>query len=362
MGADGLIPSIPDDIMAARIGACYDQFSQKLIPGAYAILPSLAGSDQVVFVSGRGNMTVTANSSSSAAATSTIFQLDTKASGGYDTVAVGVGGSVDFHMEQAKATSHQDENLNVTCYYAFTGQRQLLRKMDADELYSIMTDSFKHKYDEVVNAEAEEYPAKYQEFVREFGHGCVTAVHLAAGSAFRMTLTRQDNATTTRRKYGGSASLSGHYGGGYAGASVAADWAQDHQTADAQTTLDIQTDSLPQNAPTADWVNNMLNNFVGVTLNALTEKANTIEPPASVEPVKAPEPPHGVPDKSKSPDKPKADPSDKGVSEALQDQIMKDDDWSGSWDEYKAAQQKLLDSISPTKVVEETNQLSGGTR
>jgi len=360
---DQLIPSVPDDINGARIGACYNQFTQKLVPQAFAILPSSATADDVIFLHGRGDLTLTANSSSSAAASSTVFRLDTKATGGYDSVAVGVNASVDFHMEAAEASSHKEEDLNVTCYYAFTGQRQELRTMDAHELWSIMTPTFRDKLTAVTKAkDVGSYVDRYLQFVDAFGHGCVTTVHLATGSAFRLTLTRTDDASTLRRKYGGSASLSGHYGGGYGGVSVATDWAHEQQSADASTHVEIVVDNVPEDAPTADWVNGMLSNFTNVAVSALTDKVGLIEPPASVEPVRAPDLPTGVPDKAKEPAPSNVAADDPGISEELQKQLMKDDGFSGSWDEYLTAQKALLASIGPEAVVAESATLAKGAK
>ena len=248
-------------------------------------------------------------------------------------------------MQNAQASHHQEENLNVYCSYAFTGQRQELREMDANELIKIMTPTFVDKYNAVIKAATlEKYMKAYLEFVETFGHACVTRVYLTAGSAFRLTLQRTDDASSNRQKYGGAASLSGHYGGGYAGASVAAEWAKDQQTADANTKLEIELDNVPEDTPTADWANNMLSNFSSMTLSALTEKASLIKPPERTEHhVRAPELPHGVPDKSRSASTPKIDPTDpdSGVGDGLQKEIMKQDGFNGSWDTYVQAQKDL---------------------
>jgi hypothetical protein len=233
-----LIPDVPDDIKGVRIGSCYNAFTRKIMDAAWAILPSSATSDDVVFIKGNGHLLISANASAAANASASVFSLDTKASGGYDSSAVGVNASLEFNMQTAQASSHHEENLNVYCSYAFTGQRQELRKMDADELIQIMTPTFYRKYNAVINASTlKDYLKAYLEFAEAFGQGCVTRVFLTAGSAFRLTLARTDNASATRQKYGGSASFSAHYGGGYGGASVAVAWQKDQQTADNTTKL-----------------------------------------------------------------------------------------------------------------------------
>ena len=232
--------------------------------------------------------------------------------------------------------------------------------MDADELYPLMTPTFQRKHDAVATAtDADTYMDAYLDFVEWFGHGCVTTVHLAAGSAFRMTMNRTEDAATIRRKYGGSAALSGHYGGGFGGASVAADWAQDQKTANAKTTLDVKVGNLPTDAPTADWVNSMLSNFIGITITELTAKASMIAPPSNFDPIRAPETPHGVPDQDKHREPVKLDPNDPAVSKSLQDTLMKQDGFEGTWEEYVAAQQSLLDTLSPESVVNETTAKDG---
>ena len=56
MADDSLIPAIPDDIAGARIGSCYNQFTRKIMEGEWAILPSSAGEDDVVFIKGVGEV------------------------------------------------------------------------------------------------------------------------------------------------------------------------------------------------------------------------------------------------------------------------------------------------------------------
>lgn len=362
--ADSLIPDIPDDMTGARIGSCYNQFTGKIMEDAWAILPSQAGPDDVIFTQGDAHLVITANATAEANASDSVFSLDTKAGGGYDSPAVGVKASVEFHMQNAQATSHQAENLNVYCSYAFSDPRprQDLRKMDADELMGLMTSSFKDAYTAVIQATtAEQYVEKYFEFVAAFGHGCVTTLFLTAGSAFRLTLQRTDDASSTRQKYGGSASFSGHYGGGFGGASVAADWAKDQKTADANTKLNIELDNVPADTPTADWVSTQLNNFENQTLMTLTEKAGLITPPETMKEPTAPDPPTGVPDKSTGAGKPVVDPEKAGIDEALQKELMTQDGFDpaqpDAWEKYVQAQKTLYASVNPESVATEAAEL-----
>jgi hypothetical protein len=352
-----LIPDVPDDIKGVRIGSCYDAFTRKIMDAAWAILPSSATSDDVVFIKGRGDLFIRANASAASNASASVFSLDTKASGGYDSAAVGVNASLEFNMQTATASSHHEENLNIYCSYAFTGQRQELRKMDADELIKIMTPTFHAKYDAVIKASTlKDYLKAYLEFAEAFGQGCVTRVFLTAGSAFRLTLQRTDDASATRQKYGGSASFSAHYGGGYGGASVAVAWAKDQQYADSKTTLEMVLDNVPEDTPTAEWVNAQLNNFQNQTLSSLTQKADLIKPPDASEhggPPTAPALPHGVPDKSREAGKTKVDPNDKSIDEGLRTALMKKDGFDGSWDDYVKEQKKQYESLSPASVINE---------
>jgi hypothetical protein len=350
---DSIIPRVPDDINNARIGACYNRFTRKLVPDVLAIVPSKADPDFIQFVPGAGHLLITANSSSYAAASNSIFSLDAQASGGYESPAIGVDVSIEFNMEKAQATSHQDQNLNIFCSYAFTGNRQYLLKKDPDELLGLMEDTFKEKYNAVIQAtDPDEYIAKYLDFVEMFGHYCVTAVQLTAASAFRLTIASTEDDSADRQKYGGSASLSAHYGGGYGGASVAVEWAKDQQNATKNATLDCRLDNVPPTAPTADWALNLVSTFASQTLTVLTDKANQIQPPASTKPVKAPSTPNGVPDKE-SAGKSKVDPTANEITEELKKKIMQDDGFVGDWDGYVEQQKQLLSSITPENVVKE---------
>jgi hypothetical protein len=59
-------------------------------------------------------MSVIANSSSASAASNTIFELNTKISGGYDSTAFGVDASLEASMESADTTRRDQQSLNVT--------------------------------------------------------------------------------------------------------------------------------------------------------------------------------------------------------------------------------------------------------
>jgi hypothetical protein len=140
-----------------------------------------------------------------------------------------------------------------------------------------MTPTFHDKLEALAaSSTIEEYMECYRDFVNSFGHGCVTTIHLAAGSAFRLTLKRTDDASASLQKYSGSASLSGHYGGVSGSASVATSWAKEQQRTDSKATLEVTMSTVPQNAPTMDWVNSMLSNFNGQAISELANKPNPI--------------------------------------------------------------------------------------
>jgi hypothetical protein len=349
-----IIPPPPDDIASARIGACFDRLTGKLIPAAFAVDPGKADASHILFSGGVGVLRVMANSGSHEAAQSSIFELDTKAEAGYEGVVVGVNTTLDFNMESSRARTASDENINVTCSYSFLGQKQTLRYGDPIELYNIMTESFQRAYDAVCKAEdAATYLQSYIAFTEHFGHGCVTTLYLTAGSAFRLSLKRTSDASSLAQKYGGSASLSGHYGGGHGGVSVATAWANEQKAASANATLEAEFDNIPTNAPTADWANNMFNTFSGMMLSDFLEKAKVIEPPAKAGSVAAPALPSGKPESKPLPEA-KLDPKEEGVSSELQKEFMAKDGFTGSWDEYVAKQKELLDSMSPEAIVRET--------
>jgi hypothetical protein len=227
--------------------------------------------------------------------------------------------------------------------------------MDAKELYSIMTPTFQRKYDAVVNATTyQEYLDAHAAFTSAFGHGCVTTVYLSAGSAFRLTMNSSDHAEAIGRKYGGSVALSGHYGGGHADASVAADWANDYKTSSKDVSLNVVVQDLPANSPTKDWASNMESSFTGATLSNLTEKAQKIESTSANPPV-APDRPKGHPKESDIREQAKIDTKDPAVSEAIQTDVMKRDGFSGTWKDYLTHQEKKLATLNPVSVVEEVD-------
>jgi hypothetical protein len=347
---DSLIPEVPTDILNARIGACYNQVTRKLIPAVFAITPSLVSGDNVMFINGRGTLSCIANSTSHEAASKSIFQIDTKAEAGYEGGIAGVQGSLDFNMESTQSHTSGSEEVSVICNYSFLGSKQYLMKQDPEDLIKIMSPSFFKAYTAVCQAEnLTAYMEAYNNFTKDFGHACVTTVFLTAGSSFKLTLSSCDDAATLSTKYGGSFALNGHYGGGYGGISVATQWAGEQQDANKKAELSVHFENVPSNAPTSDWANNMLTLFSGTLVTDFANKASKIEPASINLPATAPSL-SGKPEKR---DLPKRNSDKLDISSSLQKQFMNEDGFEGSWDEYIAKQKEALDSLLPEKIVEE---------
>lgn len=352
-----LFPVIPQDIRAARIGACYNIITGRIIEDRYAIDPSKTEPGKVIFVSGDGELFCTANSSSRSAANSSLFRLETEARAGYEGVIGGISVSLDYNMELASAAASQDDSLNCFCSYVFTGQRQTLVKMDPEELYKCMSSEFVKAHDAVINAaDPMEYLKNYLSFIDAFGHGCVTTVFLTAGSAFRLTVAYSEASSAIRQKFGGSAALSGHYGGGYGGVSAASDWAKELSTADAKATINVTFRNMPENAPTADWCNQMMTNFLMIGINDLTTKATKIEAPKAMGEIPRPALPSGTPAGRTMP-KPAIDTKSADVDSKMREALMAQDRFTGTWEEYLEKQKELYKTIKPRSVVEDARNI-----
>jgi hypothetical protein len=302
-----LLPEIPEEIRAARIGTCYDPITRKLITNKNVINPERLASNAIMMVNGKGELKLRANASAEKNATETFFAVDSKAK-------FGSWGSLGLNMASSSSMANSTSSLNCYCSYVYSGQSLKLMDNGPKALFSYMTEEFQDAYIKLINTAPDNYLSEYFSFIQKFGYGCVTELFLTSGSAFMMTAKYSDEASAGKSKYGASIGIGTPWGGG----SVAAEYAGSVASADSKAAVELTAVQIPENTPTKEWCANLMSNVIKLGFDKLAKDASIIEPPKGEGP-KAPEIPSGKPSEKKLPeDKPKDD-----ISENIKKQLMK---------------------------------------
>lgn len=355
-----LLPNIPNEIREARIGYCFNQITGKLI-NQPVIIPSTIGADGIRCNNGDGHMECVANATSSSAAESTFFSTDFEGHVKAGGMGFGVSSSVDFHMESATKSVTVDETLNFYGSYTCNGETmELVWIKNPERLYKCMTEDFRKAYDKVVlSNNANDYFKNYFNFLSLYGHGCVTKLYLTSGSAFRISLNYSSEADSNSQKYGGSVSINVRKGAVSGGAKTTVDWAQDLQSASSNATLTIEEDSWPDTTPTQDWCTSQMHSFEGIALSEFIKA-----PPAVTEPTNCQFTHATTPANTDPPEdvvKPEAVPIPEGLDDEIKSQLMKEDGFTGGWDEYIDKQKELYAQFQPKQIVDDVANNSGNT-
>lgn len=342
MSGTDLFPDIPEEIRACRIGSCINSLNRSLMPYAATFSPSkLSGAGLLEFVHGTGRMVCQANSSSASYADGSFFAMDGKAEAKFFGCTASAGFSV------ARASKEVTSGQHISCFisYVYQGQKLQLLQADPETLYQCMREDFQRAYDRLMSAErAADYWRCYQEFTRKYGHGCVTALHLTAGSAFRIDIELGSTATSNSAKYGASVAVNTPYGGG----AVAANWGREVGEAHAEASLSLIGQNIPEDAPTAEWCQQTMQPFLAKGVAMLSEAAQQISPPA----VPSPRQPE-LPALQARDDKKKPSPkTNKDYTGKLKNELVGKTKYN-SWDDYVRAQKEAYENLTAESVVEE---------
>jgi len=312
------------------------------------------------FIDGKGTFKVTANSSSYANAEGSFFSLDSKAEGS----AWGCKASLGYKMGLAKRSAAGGYGLNCFVSYVFEGQSiHLLKNQSPEEYYNCMMESFQERYDKIMNSKTiPDYIKSYNEFTEACGDGCVTTQYLTSGSAFRITLKQDSEEESKNQKYGVAAAINTPYGGG----SVATEWGKDTASAIKETSLEVIYEDLPQDTPTGEWCKDMFKQFMGQAISFLAEKAHAPSPP-EIAKIESPKIPKLKPGKKKIPEDSKKKGNEVEIENTLIKQLMFEDGFkdvkkaedytSDDIEEYKKAQNELIEKLKPEQVVKEAKNL-----
>ncbi|MDR1664011.1 MAG: hypothetical protein LBR83_03705 [Clostridiales bacterium] len=332
-----LLPNLPEEIRAARIGTCYDPVRRRLMQEKIAIDPARVSANTIQMISGRAELKLHADASTSKNAQSTFFALDS-------SFKIGSWVSGGFNMETSQSEASAREALNCYCSYVYQGQAMQLMDNGSKALFNCMTDEFQERFTELINSSGSvDFFVKYLSFLNTFGYGCVTKLMLTCGSAFSMTARYSSASTANKSKYGASLGVGTPWGGG----SVASSFASEVQKTDSAAVLDLKGESIPENAPTNSWCNELMKSLLAQGIAKLSKDPGLISS-YSGSPPKAPEIPKGEPTKKEPPKG-----NGKDISKELQKKLMEDDGFKGSWDEYIKAQKAAFEKIKPAAVTAE---------
>ncbi|CAK8718917.1 hypothetical protein GMJAKD_08185 [Candidatus Electrothrix aarhusensis] len=338
--------NIPESIRGCRVGSTMNSLSRSLKPYTVTFDPQkLSGRNLLRFVSGTGELICQANSSSSEFAKSAIFSIDTSVAGGY----AGCTASLGFNMELTSKSVSKRQGINCLVSYFYKNQKLVLlyEGSSPETLYNCMTNDFQKLYNDVMNAETnDEYLEKYNNFTQVYGHGCVTTLHLTAGSVFMINIGYSNDAEANSLRFGSSVSVNTPFGGG----SVAGAWGKEVEASFSNATMSVTGENIPENTPTASWCSAMVNNFSGHAISILFKEDSMIAVPNANSP-KAPElPERKNPDNKKIPVPKNTSPD---LTEELKKEIMKEDNFK-NWEDYIEAQKKEYEKLSPNQIVSDS--------
>lgn len=338
MGYTSLIPELPEDIRGARIGTCYNVFTRKLMSDKIAIDPTKMDARTTKFVGGRGDLQLRANSSTSKNVKETFWGMNS-------TAKIGSWVSLGFSMSQAASEASSSSSLNCYCSFVYCGQKLILYSHEAETMFQYMTSDFQNAYIKIMEApDNEERFKMYMKFIRQFGHGCVTELYLTSGSAFEISAHYSDQAKASEAKYNASIGVGSKWGG----IEVVTSFANKVSQVDSKATVEIRASQLPENTPTKDWCADMMGNISSQVFSMLSKNPTPLTPYKGEMPV-SPGIPKGNPDSKKIP---KGSIPDFTVD--LQKQLMAEDGFTGTWEQYQTKQRELYNNLSPQNVVSES--------
>lgn len=336
-----LMPELPDEILSARIGTCYDPFTRQLIVNKIAIDPNKLTNGAIMMISGKGELEVTADSSGSKEASGTFLAADSKAK-------IGSWASLGYHMSLSNNVELGKDSLHCFVSYVYSGQKLRLLDNGPQALFNCMTDEFQHDFNQLLQCEDKtEYFKKYLAFQKKFGNGCVTELALTSGSACEITANFENSKASSESKYGGSVAVGGIWGG----LSLAVDYAKTMQQADSKATMSIKLVHYPEDTPTKDWCKGLMDSLSNAAFEKLATKPELLSI-GTGNPPTAPEIPAGKSaEEKKLPEKEGSD-----ITEEMRKECMKQDNFEGTWEKYIQAQKEAYEKITPKQVVQSVNQ------
>ena len=328
-----LLPEIPEEIRAARIGTCFDPITRRLLVNINAIDPGRLPEIGSQFVNGSAQLMVRSNATKSQNANQTYY-------GASATIKTPFA-AIEASAAISNSSAENESALNCFCSYIYSGQHIRLMKLEPETLYKCMTDDFQKYYDAVVTSQdSKTYLKNYFAFIQRFGYGCVTRLDLTSGSAFQMDVRYSDSSAASSSKYRLGGSISTPVGGG----AIAAEFAENITKADSKASMILTEFDTPENTPTKEWCKGIRDAVMQMGFAELAKKPQAIAP-YNGEGAKSPDLPKGELIKKEKPKPKKSD----FPYEDMKKELMKEDDFKGTWDEYVKEQQKAYEELKNRK-------------
>ena len=355
-----LIPVIPTELENARIGTCFNSMTRTLLDRQMSFSPAkLNGAGLLLSTRGRLQMVCHANASSSAFAKESFFAAASKVKAG----GWGVKATAGLNMNTANKSAGKSFEINCYMHYIDTGRKLSLMRLNAQprQWFNCMDEGFQEKYTAVMEAESpDEYVEAYANFLAAYGDGCVTVLHLAAGSAIKLALASEENEIGNAAKYGAEAAVGFRWGG----ASVAREWGRSMAAVDKEAATLIVQETVPSDSPTRDWAEKMAEKYSTKAIEELLKPGGEPTPPEQRPTIDSPDIPEEKPSDKEVPERKLDDAENKDVEIKIIKEMMKEDGFEISGDEptdeeiedYRSQQEELLRRLSAESVVEEINE------
>ena len=162
MNSSSLLPQIPTDIRAARIGTCFNPLTKTLISDKIVFAPDRFPAGALNMVHGSAEMSLEANSSTSQCMNSSFFAADSQ-------VKIGPWVNLGFNMSISNSEAHQSNSLTCFCSYVYKDMELHLLNPGPNTLFNYTTDEFQTCLANVLNAPKERACQAYFTFIQKFG-------------------------------------------------------------------------------------------------------------------------------------------------------------------------------------------------
>lgn len=141
----GLLPDIPTDISAMTIGTCYNPMTRKLITNVVAIDPDKLPNSLILETGSIGELKVCAGSESAKNTSQSYFGMDSK-------IRVKLWANINFNMSKARSDVATERALSCSCSHVFRGKAIELKRLDATNRFTVMTDGFQAALQAIADA------------------------------------------------------------------------------------------------------------------------------------------------------------------------------------------------------------------
>ena len=333
---------VSETVRATRLGTCYNAITREIYVNQNSFdLAKLNGAKRILFVNGRGQFELRANSSNSSEHNSTCWGASGSTSGGIFLAKV----AATFKMEKANADSKSSSDIKAYVSYRYLDYYLQIQKAQESIYFNCLLPDCKLALTAVLTCtDAEERFRRYISFRNRFGTGCVTKLYLGAGSIAKVSIDTKGQSSASRSKYEGKVSVSSMF----SNSEAAAGWAKEHKEAGLQGRVDIKAIDYPATSPTRAWVHALLDRFQQVGIEKITDSQEWASLPEVHFDPKNPFAEKDLPDKAAMPEE-----KDVDLSNDMKKTILKEEDFDGSWGEFIERQHKLMDEIDKHRVVKD---------